>query len=58
MSRLLQTVQLTRPRLPTRIAIPRPAAMIRGYPARSEMNEDDPKVHIYHHSPLVLITGS
>ena len=38
MSRYLQSVRLIRP---VRVAFARPPALTRGYPARSEMDEND-----------------
>ena len=44
MSRLLQTVRITRLSLPRRVKISRPSTMIRGYPARTQMDDADLKV--------------
>jgi hypothetical protein len=44
MSRLLQTMRLVHPIAPLRIAAACPPTLFRGYPGRSEMNEDDAKV--------------
>lgn len=47
MSRLLQTLRLARPTTVLRPMVARPATMSRGYPARSEMDDADPKVLIH-----------
>jgi hypothetical protein len=47
MSRLLHTLRVARPALPVRIAVvARSPTMIRGYPARSEMDDADPEVFL------------
>jgi len=46
MSQLLQTVRLARSALPMRVAVTRPPTVVRGYPARSQMDDADPKVRL------------
>jgi len=45
MSAMLRTMRLVRPSLPMRVMVARPAVMTRGYPARSEMSDDEADVN-------------